>query len=208
MPKPVSTHVAVRLQFRDTVKDAVVLNERLEAVIAIKSKGGSSEVFHGKIDHSTPPWNTSAANLIMELHAAVRDLEGVWQLRAGLSLRVRGGSTRNTLKAFEALTRLSEAVDDTSVINGDRQLSGWCRRASAALGDSEAPKRLPRVLGEREAVCPWCKRDTLRQMALAGIVFCCDPSCTDEEGRRPKAQLEYFDSEWVLRWMDGILGNP
>jgi hypothetical protein len=45
-------------------------------------------------------------------------------------------------------------------------------------------------------------------MALAGIVFCVDPGCADEEGRRPKAQLEYFDNEWVLRWQDQVIGAP
>jgi len=76
------------------------------------------------------------------------------------------------------------------------------------LGFTESAKRLPRVKGESSALCPWCKRDTLREMALAGVIFCMDPSCVDDEGRRPKAQLEYFQGEMVLRWQDGIIGAP
>jgi hypothetical protein len=207
MPKPISRHVALRTEFRDTVRDALLLGDRLEPGIAIKSKG-SSEVFHGKVDHSQPPWNSSVANVILELHAWCRDTESLWRLRASLTVRIRGGSDGNTRKALGALTALSEGVDDWVVVDGNRWLSGWCRRASVALGESESVKRLPRNVGERSAVCPWCKRDTLRQMALAGIIFCCDPGCRDEEDRRPKGQLEYFSGEWVMRWQDDIIGSP
>lgn len=207
MPAVIPDHVARRNRFRDTTQAAWELNEHLETVTAVKSQG-SSEVFHGKVDFSQPPWNTQAANQVLDLHAWSRDTEALWRLRAGLPARTRGGSSANTRIALEALTRLSEAVDDATVQVADRQLNAWCKKARVVLGEAESARRLPRSQGEREACCPWCKRDTLRQMALAGVVFCVDPGCVDDEGRRPRAQLEYFDNDWVLRWQDNIIGSP
>lgn len=207
MPKVIPKHVALRKTLRDVVKETLDFDERLEEIIAIKSKG-SSEVFHGKVDHSQPPWNAPAAGLILELHAWARATELSWRACAGLPARPRGGSASNTRKALEMLTELSEPLDDGLVHEGRGWLSGWCKRASTVLGETESAKRLPRVHGEREAKCPWCKRETLRQMALAGVVFCIDPKCVDEEGRSPRAQLEYFRGEMVLRWQDGIIGAP
>jgi hypothetical protein len=207
MPSVIPRHVAIRSDFRTTVKAAASLNEYLESVIGVKSRG-SSEVFHGKVDHSQPPWNASVANMILELHAWVRDTERMWRYRMGLHIRDRGGSRRNTYVCMRMLTGLAEGVDDPTVMSGDRWLNGWCKRSKATLGFTESAKRLPRVKGESSALCPWCKRDTLREMALAGVIFCMDPSCVDDEGRRPKAQLEYFQGEMVLRWQDGIIGAP
>lgn len=207
MPKTIPRSTAIRDDLRTEIRETFLYAQRLENIIGVKSRG-SSEVFHGKVDFSQPPWNASAANTILELHAWSRDTEGVWRLRAGLSARYRGGSDRNTAKALEALTRLSEAVDDGAVLDARKWLSSWCKRASIALGESESAKRLPRMAGKPGPACPWCKRDTLREMALAGVIFCIDPKCADEEGRRPKAYLECFQNEWVLRWQDNIIGAP
>lgn len=207
MSKPVSTHVAIRNDFRSEGVSAFKLNQELESIIAIKSKG-SGEVFHGKVDHSQPPWNAQAAGLIVELHAWVRRTERLWRDSAGLPVRYRGGSNRNTLKGLEALSGLSEALDDELVREDRAWLTSWCRRAQIILGEKEAVKRLPRNIGEREAKCPWCKRSTLRQRSLEGMIFCIDPRCKDEDGKHPQAYLECFKGEWVLRWMDGVLGSP
>jgi hypothetical protein len=207
MPRIVSKHVALRNTLREVVKETIEFDECLEEIIAIKSKG-SSEIFHGKVDHSQPPWNAPAAGLILELHAWARAAERAWRLTAGLPVRPRGGSRDNTRRALEALTELSEPLDDEMVHEGKGWLTGWCKRASTVLGETESARRLPRIAGEKESRCPWCKRDTLRQMALAGVIFCIDPKCTDEDGRSPRAQLEYFRGEWCLRWQDDILGTP
>lgn len=207
MPKTIPNHVAIRTDFRDVVVDAYNINVRLETVIAVKTRG-SSEVFHGKIDHSQPPWNAGVANMVLDLHAWTRDTEALWRLRAGLPPRTRGGSSDNTRRALKALTGLSEGVDDSTVLAGRKWAVSWCWRANVVLGEEESAKRLPRQLGEREPKCPWCKRGTLRQKALEGVVFCIDPKCLDDEGRRPRAQLEYFRGDMVLRWQDGIIGAP
>lgn len=207
MPAIIPKHVAIRKEFLETTKVAFALNECLESVIAVKTKG-SSEVFHGKVDHSQPPWNAAAANLILELHAWVRRTETLYRRAAGLPARLRGGSGDNTRRGLEALTRLCERLDDGIVREDDRWLSSWCKRARVSLGAAESVKRVPRNVGEREAQCPWCKRDTLRQVALAGTIFCIDPKCFDDDGKRPKANLEMFQGDWVLRWQDGIIGAP
>jgi hypothetical protein len=207
MPKVISKHVAIRKVLGEIVRETVDLDERLEEIIAIKSKG-SSEIFHGKVDHSQPPWNAPVAGLILELHAWARATERAWRLTAGLTAWKRGGSRVNTVKALESLCGLSEPLDDTLVHESRAWLTGWCKRASIVLGEAESAKRLPRVHGEKESRCPWCKHDTLRQMALAGVIFCIDPKCMDEDGHSPRAQLEYFRGEMVLRWQDGIIGSP
>jgi hypothetical protein len=207
MPKVIPYPVALRADLKDQVKEVFILAQRLESVIAVKSRG-SSEVFHGKVDHSQPPWNAPVAGLIMELHAWTRFTERLWRRTAGLPVRDRGGGHRNTWKALEALTGLSEAVDDGLVAEDKRWLASWSRRARIVLGEEESMKRLPRNVGSREPKCPWCKKTSLRQLALEGSVFCIDPKCKDEEGRRPKAYLEMFHGEWVMRWQDGVLGSP
>lgn len=87
-------------------------------------------------------------------------------------------------------------------------LTAGAGRRRSSWGSASRCAGCPRLAGERESVCPWCGKDTLRQLAQQGVIFCCDVSCTDEEGRRPRAQLEMFKGEFVLRWMDGILGTP
>lgn len=146
--------------------------------------------------------------VLLDLHAWSREAEALACLRACLPRRDRGGSTGNTRKALERLTGLCEAAGDEEVGDCVDWLNGWCRKAEIVLGERESVHRLPRLAGERESVCPWCGKDTLRQLAQQGVIFCCDVSCTDEEGRRPRAQLEMFKGEFVLRWMDGILGTP
>ena len=160
MPAVIPKHVHLRNLLRDETRAAFGYAERLESVLAVKSRG-SSEVFHGKIDHSQPPWNAPAAGLIMELHAWTRFTERLWRRCAGLPARPRGGSHLNTWKALQGLYGLSEAVDDALVAEDTRWLSSWCRRASIVLGETESLKRLPRlpvtgkrcVRGVRKIVC-------------------------------------------------------
>lgn len=204
MPAVIPVHVAIRVRLKDTAKDVLSYNERLEAVIAVKTAQPSG-VFHGKIDHSQPPWNAAAADAIMDLHAWSRATERVMKRNLGFSERRRGNSSVNTTKALESITRLAEGSDDGSVRDVTGWLERWCRRASQVLGEAEAAKRLPRMEGQRAMDCPFCRQDTLRQLALAGTIFCIDVSCKDEEGRRPKARLEYFQGDFILRWQDGVI---
>lgn len=194
----------IRMRLREAVQDALELNKRLEDIIAVKSTGPSG-VFHGKVDHSQPPWNAAAADAILDLHAWSRENEQLMRIRVGLPVRERGNSSPNTAKALEAITRLAEKADDESARSAAAWLSSWARKASQVLGDTEQAGRLPRLQGQKEPACPWCGGSTLRQLPLAGIVFCIDPSCEDDEGRRPKGRLEYFAGDFVLRWQDGVV---
>lgn len=208
MAAVVPEHVALRTRLRANANDALILNGRLETVIAVKTAAPSSNGFHGKVDHSQPPWNAAAADAILDLHAWSREAEALSRIYLSLPARPRGFSSQNTAKALASLLRLAEGLADDLVRNNASWLSRWSSRASSVLGETESARRLPREHGQAARPCPWCKRDTLRQLALAGTVFCIDPSCRDEEGRRPKAQLEFFDNEWVLRWQDSLLGTP
>jgi hypothetical protein len=204
MPAIIPPHVLLRSEFRDTVSECLGLNEVLERIITIKSWQPAGGDFHGKISHSPPPWNSSAANAILDLHSWSRQAEVTVRRDLGLPVRVRGGSSANTGCALGSLTRLSEALADAQVNYCKTWLGGWCRKAEVILGTQEAAKRLPRELGQSEPDCPWCKRKTLRQLSLEGQIFCCDPTCHDDDGNRPKARLEYFRGELTLLWQDGV----
>jgi hypothetical protein len=204
MPAVIPAHVMLRSDFRDTVREALALNEVLERIITIKSWMPAGGDFHGKVSHSPPPWNSNAANAILDLHSWSRRTEVTVRRDLGLPVRLRGGSSGNTGCALDSLVRFSEALPDMQVGHCKTWLSGWCRKGEVILGTQEAAKRLPRELGQAEPSCPWCKRKTLRQLALEGAIFCCDPSCHDDDGNRPKARLEYFRGELTLLWQDGV----
>ena len=207
MPAVIPVHVALRTRLKDSVSHALILNERLERVIAVKTRGNSSG-FHGKIDFSQPPWNAAVASAIMDLHAQSRDMEACLRISLQLPKRPRGGSGNNTRIALENVLRLSEGATDGSVKDNTRSLDSWSRRASVALNEREVPRRLPRIEGQKEPSCPWCKNHTLRMLPLYGTIRCMNPECRDEQDRKPIAKLEYFEAEFVLRWQDDIIGLP
>jgi hypothetical protein len=210
MPKPIPFHQAIRDELRGSVNHAWNLNGQLEVVVAVKVK--QQGTFHGKVDFSQPPWHAPVANAITDLHAMAREMEAWLRLSQGLPRRDRGGSSENTRRALENVVRLSEAAQDGTVRGHRRDMDRWNRQAKAALGQAEMPKKLPRQPGEAERACPFCKKHTLRMTPL-GLkkdeqIKCIDPSCEDDEGRRPTAQVEYFQGELILRWMDGVIGLP
>jgi hypothetical protein len=192
VPATIPVHIALRARLKDAGHHALSLNERLESVIAVKSRTASGG-FHGKIDFSQPPWQAQVAMAIMDLHAQVREAEGCLRVSLRLPYRERGGSSGNTRKAMEAVLRLSEGADDGSVKANTRWIDGWNRKASIALGKTEIP---------------FCKNRTLRMLPLEGLIKCINPVCKDEKEKKPEARLEYFEHELVLRWQDDIIGLP
>lgn len=211
MPKAIPAHIALRATLRDSVSHSLTLNIQLETVIAVKPTQQGN--FHGKVDFSQPPWHAPVANAITDLHALSREMEAWLRLSQGLPRRERGGSSENTRKALENVIRLSEAAQDGTVKDHTRQLDRWGRQANAALGESEMPKKLPRQPGEPERKCPFCGNHTLRMLPLqlnpsGEHVKCMNGNCKDDDGNRPFARVEYFQSEWVLRWQDGVIGTP
>ena len=148
----------------------------------------------------------------MGLHQLARDIEAKFQLHADLPVRDRGGSSANTKLALESSVRLSEAVSEPSVADALIQLDRWLRRARVILGELEFPQRLPRLPGQAEPVCPFCKHKTLRMFPLRGFIICINPSpeCRDEKGRKPRATMEYsnFTCQFELVWQDNVVGLP
>ena len=209
MPQVIPVHIALRTQLKDSVSQAVALNGKLELLIAVRSRQ-PSERYHGKVDHSQPPWNAQVANVILDLHAKAREMEAWLRMSQGLPYRPRGGSAGNTKKALENIGRLSEAAQDSTVRDHTRELEKWIRNARIALDETEMPKRLPRSPGQPEPCCPWCEHHTLRMLPLKGQIFCIDTTCKDDQERRPQARMEYSAhvGDLVIVWMDGLAGVP
>lgn len=203
MPHTIPPEIALRHRLKDAIQHALELNQQLEAVISVKSKQPSG-VFHGKIDHSQPPWAASVAHCVMDLHADARRMES--QARAELNLpdRPRGGSGKNTAQALSSLVQLAVSIDDYSVNEFSKLLGRWARRAMIALGQSEPLRRIPRLPGEAEPACPWCENHTLRMFPMAGLIKCVTPKCADEQGRKPSARMEFSPhvGDFVLVWQD------
>lgn len=211
MPPVIPDHRALRDALRESVVSSLRTNAVLESVIHVKVRQPGT--FHGKVDHSQPPWQASVANVVMDLHALSREMEAWLRLSQGLPRRDRGGSSENTRRALENVIRLSEVAEDGTVRGHTRELNSWERRADTVLGNREMPRKLPRQPGEPERVCPFCSKHTLRilpfQLNPTGEhVKCTNVTCFDDQGIRPFARLEFFQGEWVLRWQDGIIGIP
>lgn len=206
MPAVVPEYTALRRDLRDSVSHALACDERLRAVIA-RRPSQASGTFHGKVDFSQPPWHAAAANAHLEFHALARHAERDMRMALGQRYRVRGGSDLNTAKALESACRLAENADDRQVMTLTGQLESWSSRAMVALGEKEQPKRLPRSPGMPEPACPGCGNHTLRISPLEERVFCIR-KCTDEDGRRLCARMEYsaVARDWVMVWQDGTAG--
>lgn len=217
--KTVSPHVAIRTTLAELIAEITDLADRLEALIAVKTRqpGG----FHGKVDHSQPPWCAPVAYAITDLHALSRMLEKDIRRKQGLPLRSRGNSDENTRNALETIRKLAENAEDSLVAEYIREMSRWLKNAKlAALGAGdgspdldriEAPKRLPRAPGKPEQACDFCGNHTLRVKVLENEIWCINPSCPPEvDGIRPKklkARMDYsvIVGDWVVRWDDGVI---
>lgn len=208
MPPVIPAHRALRDKLRESADDVLKLNARLESVVALKSRQPGT--FHGKVDHSQPPWAAPIANAIMDLHALAREMEAWLRLSQGLPGRMRGGSGENTCRALQGVLRLSEAAQDATVKGHTRELDGWHRRGRIALGETEKPARLPRVKGEPVRTCPWCGRDTLRMLPLKGAIRCIALDCKDDDGSRPLGELAFSPvvADWIVVWQNGWVGLP
>lgn len=210
MPKTIPRETVIRGQLEDTVNHAIRLNQLLEHLIAVKPRQPSGG-FHGKIDFSQPPWYAPVANAITDLHALAREAEENIRYAVRLPHRPRGSSDRNTALALGSLITHSQQLDDFTVRRYTRELEKWARTAKTALAITELPKRLPRIPGQPEPRCPFCSRHTLRSSPLDGQIWCIDKTCTDGNGNRPRARMEFsrmHNGELVMVWQDGISGVP
>lgn len=201
---------SLRARFEISVKDTCRLNDELEAAIPEPVRHPNSSIKHGKVSAAPIPWFSQAAFLVLDLHAEAREREATMRLAAGLPSRPRGNSAKNTVAALEAAISVSWNVDDGRVDDYRRWLDSWCRRAMVALGETDAPQQLPQEVGGKQPKCPFCSKQTLRMWPIRGEIRCLNPACRDEEGRKPRAQMEFsnFTREWELVWSDGGVGVP
>ena len=209
MPTVTPAHIAIRDDLRKLIQDCTALNESLESAIGIKVDQHGNFQYRGKISHSPPPWHAPVANAILDLHALARKLERSLRWELSLPPRVRGGSSLNTMKALEAISRLCEGADDYPVHVCQAELRKWRFRAQIALNRREPPRRLPRSPGAPEPPCPICENHTLRTYSQdldeRGEVRCVTPECFDGRGNRTSARLEFFHGELVFRWSNGMV---
>ena len=198
------------VRIKDSATQALLIYAQLQQVTVFQSKipGFSS----GKVIHSQPPWNAAVAFSYLELHSLSRDLEDKFRYYSDQPARGRGGSDENTRLALESVINHTESVPESAVLSAIRDLESWIRRARIVLGELELPQRLPRLPGQAEPSCPFCKRRTLRMLPLRGVVTCIMPLsiCKDDEGRKAFAKMEFsaFTQDFELVWQDDVVGIP
>jgi hypothetical protein len=80
----------------------------------------------------------------------------------------------------------------------------WVRRADTVFSPELAIHRMPRNPGEAEHRCPWCTYQTMRWRPVKGIAFCVNPSCRNDDGRRPQWIVEYsvVDDHMEFFWRE------
>jgi hypothetical protein len=200
----------VRANLLEATRTSWRLSEHLESLVAERSTPPPGPSGGKRKPGSTPPWNKAAADLVFDLRSLVRNLEEDLRLRVtGGHLR-RGWSDRNTRLSLQAVADLSTTAKDSDVAVTLGHLGGWLERARPVVGETEPLRRVPRVYGYVEPRCPWCGYCTLRCKLTAGLLFCINPFCTDESGRRPQGIIEVgiVMSDVVLRWQDSTVGIP
>jgi hypothetical protein len=151
---------------------------------------------------SAPPWNTAAANALLDAHQLTRRLEASLRYAVtGHTGSPRGGSDANTAAAILAITRLAEAVSDDSAALAARLMD----RATSAVD------RLPavdtaQVWRRVAAPCPFCGFGMLRVAPRSGQVTCLRyGACHDSEGHHPQGRLDVsrLSGEAIIVWSDG-----
>jgi hypothetical protein len=220
-PRRVAEAAAALAENLDTARD--LIPHRDTVVPAMISARGTPE--------SRAPWNTPAANAVLDAHAGVRHLENGLRLAVTGSVTVRGGSDGNTREAIAAVVSLAEAagVHDEDCYRGScdqcrivRLLRRWngplLRLAAidvalrwqairpgprAACPDCFSAR--PCADHARPPACPYCGTYSLRVAPDRYLVACFNEMCEDDEGQIPVARLELsrLNADTLLVWGDG-----
>lgn len=199
----------IRSELVKAVYRTWVLNELLENDVAEPVGRNPGSGVGGNSTGSRPPWNSQAAELILDLRIKSRQCEWDFTFQVLGHGTVRGDSDRNTWLALYRVTDLMGAVTDRVVLSALTVFRAWIGRAEVLLGQAEPIRRLPREFGEKEQCCPWCSYRTLRCRSDTGTVFCVNPACRDSDGERPKAVIGVSDGgELTLLWQDGTHRIP
>ena len=207
MRNPVALHV--RITDAAAALDAII--QRAEDEIPEKKRNPHGGFGSGKGGHGPlAAWNSQAALWILEVHQGLRETEQ--NLAYGITGRLRdqrGGSDRNTRKILSSLPSLAAGADYAVAMDLARKLERWAFRGRLILGEIEPLARLPRLPGQPDPACPFCKSiGTLRVRHATGVVVCLKPSCRDSDGNRPQGRIEIgaYSGEAGLAWSDGTSG--
>lgn len=152
-----------------------------------------------------PPWNSAAANALLDAHEGTRRLEA--SLRRDVTGRTgpkRGGSDAGTMAALKAIGNLSHAVSEDDAAAAMVILERWARRIRElpAIDESEPWRRLHGV------ACPYCKCLMLRIQPRAGTVTCLrHGACYDTNQQHPMGRVYVSQIDAVPRvaWNDGLV---
>jgi hypothetical protein len=206
MRPPVALHVRVV----DDVAALTALLERLEAELPEKKRNPHGGYGSGKGGHHPlSSWNSQVAMLVLDIHGGTRDLETNLRYAISGSLRGRGGSDGNTRKSLANLVSLCAGTDYAGVMVVCKQLESWIWRGRLVLGEAEPFSRLPRLPGQGDPACPFCKSPgTLRVRHATGVVICLRPGCQDSEGNRTSGRIEIgsFSGDPSIVWGDRTTG--
>ncbi len=142
---------------------------------------------------SKPPWNAQVANVLLDPHAGVRELEQDLLYQVSGRIRVRGGSDRNTVLAIEAIGRLAAAVDEAVADDAARQLNRYVT-AIMQLPAVDLEERCRKVA----VPCPRCDRCMLRIFERSGRVACL--GCFSKG-----LMMAGTVSDGYIEWQDGTL---
>lgn len=159
---------------------------------------------------SRPPWNSGAADLVLEITAGLRDIEaGLLAAASGLPAdaamaRTGSWSRRCASARLASITRLGHA-SDVLAADGCAQVSRWVNRIMTMPAiDAAEPDNPIRV----RRACPFCRLGDLRMMRRSFRVTCLRlHECADRDGLHPRGVLEQsrLDGQWRIYWHDGSI---
>jgi len=182
------------------------------AEVLITRPDAPGTVSSGHSASSAPPWNPAAANVVMTIHAGVRELERELRLRVAGTVLERGGSDVNTVLGVAAVTAMCAAADTGTRRHALRTIHGWTVAAQRLPGIDEATRWIPvRAAKDRDPpACPHCGTYSLRLAEGAYMVACFHPDCPGRgsDGQRAMARLDLSrlpPHGPVLLWDDGTI---
>jgi hypothetical protein len=176
----------------------------LPAARALLAEPGTGAVGGRVPPSSRPPWDSAAANAVMDAHEGLRRLEA--SLRLAVTGRTgprRGGSDAATMAALKAIESLSNAVDLKAADQAARYVDGLCRPILElpAIDQAERWRKVP-------AECPYCKFTMLRVQPRAGAVTCLRYGlCHDSDGHHPigHVYVSQLTGDPRVHWADGLV---
>ena len=196
--------VSLFTRISDDCAELGTLLARLEEEIPEKKRRPYGGFGSGQGGH--PPlaaWNAPAAMLVMDVHHGLRDLETDLRYQVSGRVRTRGGSAGNTARCLERIPQLVSGLDYAAAQVTSKKLASWIYRSRLILGDADPVSRLPRLPGEGEPACPFCRSPgSLRVRHATGVVMCIRPTCRASGRVAPGG----YSSQPLIAWPDGTTG--